>query len=137
MAQIDQYGPLIERELTKAARRGKGVSTAELVTKLGCTEGRVRQWIKRNQWRVRDTGLNDYKARLWVLDVHAEEANGRGGRGGSGVGVLPAIRVGGELHVAAIRESSAGRIVVEVVVDGELLLVTIEPARAHKGGVAA
>lgn len=142
MARLDHYGPQIERLLARAAKPGKGgvprgVSITEMTEKIGCTEGRVRQWIKANPYRVRQVGSNKYGARLWVLDDSGSHSGTTAaGRGAESRGVLPAIRVGGALEVAAIRESSAGRVVIEVTVGGKRALATIETLDRRKGVAA-
>lgn len=104
MAHPDTYGPELEKELRRATK-GKGVTIGTLCEKVGCTEGRVRQWMRANGHRLQVVGKTETGARLFKLDLSAPAHVIR---------ILPQVRVGESLKVLRIKETHADRVVLEL-----------------------
>jgi predicted transcriptional regulator len=105
MAHPDHYGPQIERMLTRATNQHTGITIAQLCDKLGCTEGRIRQWMRANTHRVVLVGRGKSGARLFTLDTNAPK---------SVVRIMPQVRVGEALQVVRIKEMRENGALVEL-----------------------
>src|SRR5687768_16013982 len=67
MAKPDEYGPRIEEVLREAMTNAEAVSVADIVEKVGCGDGRVRQWIDRHPHMVEQAGVNAVNAKTYQL----------------------------------------------------------------------
>lgn len=142
MAKPDEWSPKIEAAVLDATATGSPVSVLDLVNRLGCSDGRVRNWIAANNERLEIAGRDQYRAAQYVFAAGDDSGdNGGGGhhekpeaprprpivaKAGNGqaigsttkvngaINVLPRVAVGESLELVTITRVGDGELEVEL-----------------------